>query len=97
MKMIATLAVTALVACSHPPPAHVAGERLTPKVVTRPLIAAAEAFLAASGSRAAIGSEQYETIDGRPYVLVIEWHYHPPGYVGAPNGWHKGVTVYELR
>ena len=31
------------------------------------------------------------------YVFVLERHYHPPGFVGGPTGYHKGVTVYEFR
>ena len=37
------------------------------------------------------------TLHGKRYVFVLERHYHPDGFVGAPNGWHKGVTVYRLR
>jgi hypothetical protein len=44
-----------------------------------------------------MGAEQVEVIDGQRYVFVLERHYHPPGFVGAPNGWHKGVTAYELH
>jgi hypothetical protein len=44
-----------------------------------------------------MGSEQIEEIDGQSYVFVLERHYHPPGFVGAPVGWHKGVTAYELH
>jgi hypothetical protein len=44
-----------------------------------------------------MGAEQIAEIDGQRYVFVLERHYHPPGFVGAPNGWHKGVTAYELR
>jgi hypothetical protein len=44
-----------------------------------------------------MGSEQVEEIDGQRYVFVLERHYHPPGFVGAPSGWHKGVTAYELH
>jgi hypothetical protein len=44
-----------------------------------------------------MGSERVEAIDGQRYVFVLERHYHPPGFVGAPNGWHKGVTAYELH
>jgi hypothetical protein len=43
-----------------------------------------------------MGAERTATIDGHQYVFVLELHYHPPGFVGAPNGWHKGVTLYEL-
>ncbi len=44
-----------------------------------------------------MGSEQVEEIDGQRYVFVLERHYHPPGFVGAPSGFHKGVTAYELH
>ena len=43
------------------------------------------------------GSEHVEEIDGQRYVFVLERHFHPQGFVGAPNGWHKGVTAYELH
>lgn len=35
------------------------------------------------------------TLEGIKYMARVEPHYHPPGYKGGPNGWHKGVTVYE--
>jgi hypothetical protein len=105
--VVAFFAGMVFVGCAHAPPptplvadeppALVAAERKAPKFVTPPLVDAAEAYLAAAGKHAVVGSEHFETIDGRPYVLVIEWHYHPPGFVGAPTGWHKGVTVYELK
>jgi hypothetical protein len=44
-----------------------------------------------------MGSERVKEIDGQRYVFVLERHYHPPGFVGAPVGWHKGVTAYELH
>lgn len=44
-----------------------------------------------------MGAEQVQEIDGQRYVFVLERHYHPPGFVGAPSGWHKGVTAYELH
>ena len=44
-----------------------------------------------------MGSEHVEEIDGQRYVFVLERHFHPQGFVGAPNGWHKGVTAYELH
>jgi hypothetical protein len=43
-----------------------------------------------------MGAERPLELDGRAYVFVLEPHYHPPGFVGAPTGWHKGVTIYEL-
>jgi hypothetical protein len=42
-----------------------------------------------------MGTERTALLDGRRYVFVLEWHYHAPGFVGAPTGWHKGVTIYE--
>jgi hypothetical protein len=42
-----------------------------------------------------VGTEQRVVVTGRPLVFVLAWHYHPPGYVGAPTGKHKGVTVFE--
>ena len=44
-----------------------------------------------------MGAQQVELIDGQRYVFVLEKHYHPAGFVGAPSGWHKGVTAYELK
>ena len=68
------------------------GERVTLKVVTPEIVRVAKTFLDLP-----MGAERTVTIDGRRYVFVLERHYHPPGFVGAPNGWHKGVTVYGLR
>ena len=67
-------------------------ERVKPKLVNPAMVAAAQSFI-----NLPMGSERYATVNGKHYVFVLEQHYHPPGYVGAPNGWHKGVTVYELR
>jgi hypothetical protein len=44
-----------------------------------------------------MGAERSADVEGHHFVFVLERHYHPPGFVGAPNGWHKGVTVYEQR
>jgi hypothetical protein len=44
-----------------------------------------------------MGTEQVAEIDGQQYVFVLERHYHPPGFVGAPVGWHKGVTAFALQ
>lgn len=43
------------------------------------------------------GTEIPFELDGQRYLARVEHHYHPPGYVGGPNGWHKGVTVYRAR
>ena len=68
------------------------GERVALKLVTPSIVRTARSLLDLP-----MGSERYMTIEGRHYVFVLERHYHPPGFVGAPNGWHKGVTAYELR
>jgi hypothetical protein len=44
-----------------------------------------------------MGAEQIAELEGKRYVFVLEHHFHPAGFVGAPNGWHKGVTAYELQ
>lgn len=68
------------------------GERVKLKLVTPEIVGLAQGFLDLP-----MGAERYLTLDGKRCAFVLERHYHPPGYVGAPNGWHKGVTVYELR
>ncbi len=68
------------------------GKRVALKIVTPEIIRVARRFLDLP-----MGDERFVAIDGHRYVFVLERHYHPPGFVGAPNGWHKGVTVYELR
>jgi hypothetical protein len=68
------------------------GRRVTLKVVTTEMVRLAKTFLDLP-----MGSERPVTIDGRRYVFVLEHHYHPPGFVGGPHGWHKGVTVYGLQ
>lgn len=45
----------------------------------------------------AFGTETPFEINGKKYMARVEPHYHPPGYKGGPNGWHKGVTVYEAK
>lgn len=68
------------------------GERVTLKVVTPAIVRVARTFLDLP-----MGAERTATIDGQRYVFVLEHHYHPPGFVGGPTGWHKGVTVYGVR
>jgi hypothetical protein len=43
------------------------------------------------------GTQTYFEVDGKRYVARNEPHYHPPGFVGGPNGWHSGVTVYDAN
>ncbi len=75
------------------PPAEPAHERVPYRgPVTPELARAARSFLDLP-----MGSERVAEVAGRTFVFVLEPHYHPPGFVGAPNGWHKGVTVYETR
>ena len=74
------------------PAVDMGGERVKLKVVTPQIVDVAKTFLTLP-----MGDERYAEVDGRRYVFVLEWHYHPPGFVGGPNGWHKGVTVYELK
>lgn len=66
--------------------------RVKPRLVNPAMVAAAQSFVTLP-----MGSERYATVDGKRYVFVLEQHYHPPGYVGGPTGYHKGVTMYELR
>ena len=42
-----------------------------------------------------MGTEIPFEANGKKYMARLETHYHPQGYVGGPNGYHKGVTVYE--
>lgn len=44
-----------------------------------------------------MGTEVPFELEGRRYLARLEPHYHPPGYQGGPNGWHKGVSVYEAQ
>lgn len=69
-----------------------AGTRVHLKVVTPEIVRMAKTFLDLP-----MGAERSVTIDGRRYVFVLERHYHPPGFVGGPHGWHKGVTVYGTK
>jgi hypothetical protein len=61
-------------------------------LITPEIVRAARSFLDLP-----MGAERESDVDGRHFVFVLERHYHPPGFVGAPTGWHKGVTVYEER
>jgi hypothetical protein len=68
------------------------GERVRLKVVTTGIVRVAKTFLDLP-----MGTERSVSLDGRRYLFVLERHYHPPGFIGGPHGFHKGVTVYELR
>jgi hypothetical protein len=68
--------------------------RVKLKLVTPSIVTASESFLS-THYRSPMGTEVTQVVDGRRLVFVLEWHYHPAGFEGAPNGWHKGVTVYR--
>jgi hypothetical protein len=68
------------------------GERVKLKLVTPEIVGIAQGFV-----NLPMGAERFVTLHGKRCVFVLERHFHPDGFVGAPNGWHKGVTVYELR
>jgi hypothetical protein len=42
-----------------------------------------------------MGAGSVVSVAGHPYLFCLEPHYHPPGGGIAPEGWHKGVTVYH--
>lgn len=45
-----------------------------------------------------MGAERIVELGGMTYAFVVEPHYREPGSrKTGPFGWHKGVTVYELR
>lgn len=73
-------------------PADNEGQRVPVKLVTPAIVRVARTFLDLP-----MGAERQVDVDGRRYVFVLERHYHPPGFVGGPTGYHKGVTVYEFR
>jgi hypothetical protein len=60
-------------------------------VLTPEMIRTAQTFLDLP-----MRAQRVVVLDGHEYVFVLERHYHPPGFAGAPTGWHKGVTVYQL-
>ena len=69
----------------------------TERTVYRGLITQEIARAARSFLDLPMGAERAGDVEGRHFLFVLERHYHPPGFVGAPNGWHKGVTVYETH
>jgi hypothetical protein len=74
-------------------PAEPTGERVKLRgPITPDIVRLAQSFLDLP-----MGAERTIEAAGRHLVFVLEWHYHPAGHVGGPKGWHKGVTVYELK
>ena len=76
----------------QPPAEAVESRRVPVKLVTPAIVRVARTFLDLP-----MGAERSVEVEGRRYVFVLERHYHPPGFVGGPIGYHKGVTVYEFR
>lgn len=71
-----------------------AHEFVAVKVVTPEIKDASERWLK-EFYNSPVGTRQRVVVDGKPLLFILQWHYHPPGYVGAPTGKHKGVTVFE--
>ena len=74
----------------------VAHERVVLKLVTPAIVDASERWLR-QVYHSPIGTEQHMMVEGRQLVFILQWHYHPPGFVGGPTGKHRGVTVFEER
>jgi hypothetical protein len=66
------------------------------RVLYRGLITPAIASKAREFLDLPMGAERAADVEGHHFVFVLQRHYHPPGFVGAPTGWHKGVTVFEV-
>jgi len=79
------------------PAAHAGtGELVVLKLVNPAIVDACERWLK-ENYHSPIGTRQQVSVEGRPLVFILQWHYHPPGFVGGPTGKHKGVTVFEER
>lgn len=42
-----------------------------------------------------MGGARFVTLRGKRYLFCLELHFHEPGSGAGPDGWHKGVTVYD--
>jgi hypothetical protein len=42
-----------------------------------------------------LGGARFVTLHGKRYLFCLEQHFHEPGSGEGPDGWHKGVTVYD--
>ena len=101
---VCPILLVALVSCAAPGGAADSSEPVSPvdpshkyvavKVLTPDIIDASERWLK-EVYNSPVGTEQRIVVTGRPLLFILQWHYHPPGYVGAPTGKHKGVTVFE--
>jgi hypothetical protein len=78
------------------PQTGVAHELVVLKLVSPAIVDASERWLK-EYYHSPIGTRQQVTVEGRPLVFILQWHYHPPGFVGGPTGKHRGVTVFEER
>lgn len=65
------------------------------KAASHDVTLAANAWLTESFSMPD-GAEKIVEVDGARWALVAEPHYHPDGFVGGPNGWHRGITVFQV-
>ena len=79
-----------------PAPAAQTGQLVVLKLVTPVIVDASERWLK-EYFHSPVGTQQRVVVEGRPLVFILQWHYHPPGFVGGPTGKHRGVTVFEER
>jgi hypothetical protein len=42
-----------------------------------------------------LGAGRYLSVNGQTYLFCLEMHYREPGSAPGPQGWHKGVTVFD--
>ncbi|HYQ46188.1 MAG TPA: hypothetical protein VER11_29665 [Polyangiaceae bacterium] len=69
----------------------------TPKEPVRGVLDRAVVLAASEQLNLPMGSGSVLSVAGRHYLFCLEPHYHPPGGGTAPEGWHKGVTVYRAQ
>ena len=77
-------------------PADDENDKSETRILYRGLITPAIAAQARTYLDLPMGAERTADVEGHHFVFVLQRHYHPPGFVGAPTGWHKGVTVFEI-
>jgi hypothetical protein len=87
--VIAAFVLASLLSASEP---HGAADGRAPlRHITPAVVRLAQSFLTLP-----MGAEREAEVEGRRCLFVVERHFHPPGFTRGPQGWHKGVTVYEL-
>jgi hypothetical protein len=42
-----------------------------------------------------LGGARFVMLHSKRYLFCLEQHFHEPGSGEGPDGWHKGVTVYD--